>query len=116
MSSKASRHHRGDKHLRNGLKSIDRGDIVNFSDRGHLERITKMSFKGKQIEMSLLKHTPQFTEQDAVSIVKDLYGIQATAQPLPSERDQNFRMTAENGSRFVLKIANVLEDHTMLDC
>ena len=62
--------------------------------------------------MSLLKHTPQFTEQDAVSIVKDLYGIQATAQPLPSERDQNFRMTAETGSRFVLKIANVLEDPT----
>ncbi|MDH3797210.1 MAG: phosphotransferase, partial [Desulfobacterales bacterium] len=66
--------------------------------------------------MSLLKHTPQFTEQEAVAIVKDLYGIQATANPLPSERDQNFRMTAETGSRFVLKIANALEDPTMLDC
>jgi 4-aminobutyrate aminotransferase-like enzyme/Ser/Thr protein kinase RdoA (MazF antagonist) len=66
--------------------------------------------------MSLLKHTPHFTEQDAVSIAKDLYGIQATAKPLPSERDQNFRMTAEAGSRFVLKIANALEDPIMLDC
>jgi 4-aminobutyrate aminotransferase-like enzyme/Ser/Thr protein kinase RdoA (MazF antagonist) len=66
--------------------------------------------------MSLLKHTPQFTEQEAVAIVKDLYGIQATANPLPSERDQNFRMTAETGSRFVLKIANALEDPTMQDC
>jgi len=66
--------------------------------------------------MSLLKHTPQFTEQNAVSIVKDLYGIQATANPLPSERDQNFRMSAEAGGRFVLKIANALEDPTMLDC
>ena len=66
--------------------------------------------------MSLLKHTPQFTEPEAVSIVKDLYGIQAAAKPLPSERDQNFRITADTGSRFVLKIANALEDPTMLDC
>ena len=66
--------------------------------------------------MSLLKHSPQFTEKDAVSIAKDLYGIQATANSLPSERDQNFRMTAETGRRFVLKRANALEDPTMLDC
>ena len=66
--------------------------------------------------MSLLKHTPQFTEQEAVSIARDLYGIQATAAPLPSERDQNFRLTDETGRRFVLKIANASEDPTMLDC
>jgi 4-aminobutyrate aminotransferase-like enzyme/Ser/Thr protein kinase RdoA (MazF antagonist) len=66
--------------------------------------------------MPLLKHTPQFAEQDAVSIVKDLYGIQATAKPLPSERDQNFRMSAGEGGNFVLKMANALEDRTMLDC
>ena len=66
--------------------------------------------------MSLLKHTPQFTEQDAVSIAKDLYGLQATAKPLPSERDQNFRVSAGAAGHFVLKIANALEDRTMLDC
>jgi 4-aminobutyrate aminotransferase-like enzyme/Ser/Thr protein kinase RdoA (MazF antagonist) len=66
--------------------------------------------------MSLLKHTPQFTEQDAISIVKNLYGIDATAEPLPSERDQNFRMSAGAEGHFVLKIANALEDRTMLDC
>jgi 4-aminobutyrate aminotransferase-like enzyme/Ser/Thr protein kinase RdoA (MazF antagonist) len=66
--------------------------------------------------MSLLKHTPQFTEQDAVSIAKDLYGVRATAKPLPSERDQNFRMYAGEGGSFVLKMANALEDRTMLDC
>jgi 4-aminobutyrate aminotransferase-like enzyme/Ser/Thr protein kinase RdoA (MazF antagonist) len=65
--------------------------------------------------MSLLKHTPQFTEQDAVSIVKDLYAIHAAADALPSERDQNFLMLAAAGDRFVLKIANALEDRTMLD-
>ncbi len=66
--------------------------------------------------MSLLKHTPRFAEQDAVSIVQDLYGIQATAKSLPSERDQNFRMSAGEGGSFVLKMANALEDRTMLDC
>ena len=66
--------------------------------------------------MSFLKHTPQFTEQDAIAILKDLYDIQATADALPSERDQNFRMTTGLNGCFVLKIANALEDSTMLDC
>ena len=66
--------------------------------------------------MSLLKHAPQFTEQDAISIAKDLYGIEATAKPLPSERDQNFRMSAGADGNFVLKIANALEDPNMLEC
>ncbi len=66
--------------------------------------------------MSILKHTPQFTEKDAISIVKNLYGIEATADALPSERDQNFRMSAGSDGCFVLKIANALEDPTLLDC
>jgi 4-aminobutyrate aminotransferase-like enzyme/Ser/Thr protein kinase RdoA (MazF antagonist) len=66
--------------------------------------------------MSLLKHTPQFDEQEAVSIARNLYGIQASAKPLPSERDQNFYLSAGNGDSFVLKIANALEDRNMLDC
>ena len=63
-----------------------------------------------------MKHTPQFTEQDAISIARDLYGIDATARALPSERDQNFRMSAGAEKHFVLKIANALEDRTMLEC
>ena len=66
--------------------------------------------------MSFLKHTPQFTEQDAIAIMKDLYDIQATADALPSERDQNFRMSAGPKGSFVLKIANALEDPALLDC
>jgi 4-aminobutyrate aminotransferase-like enzyme/Ser/Thr protein kinase RdoA (MazF antagonist) len=65
--------------------------------------------------MTLLQHTPTYTGSDAISIVKHLYAIRATASPLPSERDQNFLMTAETGDRFVLKIANALENRTMLD-
>ena len=66
--------------------------------------------------MSFLKHTPQFTEQDAIAILKDLYDIQATADALPSERDRNFRMSTGLNGGFVLKIANALEDPNMLDC
>ncbi len=66
--------------------------------------------------MSLLKHTPQFTEKDAISIVKNRYGIRATADALPSERDQNFRISTGPDDQFVLKIANALEDANMLDC
>ena len=66
--------------------------------------------------MSFLKHTPQFTEQDAIAIMKDLYDIQATADALPSERDQNFRMSISSNGCFVLKIANALEELTLLDC
>lgn len=65
--------------------------------------------------MELLENAPQFNESQAVSVAKDLYGIEATAKPLPSERDQNFLMTTETGDRFVLKISNGLEDRIMLD-
>ncbi|MGD8883175.1 MAG: aminotransferase class III-fold pyridoxal phosphate-dependent enzyme [Desulfobacterales bacterium] len=101
------------------MKSSASRDIVKFlekvphhSDGSH----SGISFKRKRIDMSRLKHTPQFAEQDAVSIVKDLYGIRATAKPLPSERDQNFRMSAGEDGSFVLKMANALEDRAMLDC
>lgn len=38
------------------------------------------------------------------------YGIEASARPLTSERDANFLLTATDGSRFVMKIANAAED------
>ncbi|MGD8342993.1 MAG: aminotransferase class III-fold pyridoxal phosphate-dependent enzyme [Desulfobacterales bacterium] len=66
--------------------------------------------------MSFLKHTPQFTKQEASALLKDLYDIQATADALPSERDQNFRMSTRSNGCFVLKIANASEDPTLLDC
>ena len=39
-------------------------------------------------------------------LVYELYGIRGTAQPLPSERDQNFLITADTGEKFVLKVFN----------
>ncbi|MBK6709532.1 MAG: aminotransferase class III-fold pyridoxal phosphate-dependent enzyme [Chloroflexi bacterium] len=58
---------------------------------------------------------PQFSIQDAVRLARELYGLEATAVSLPSDRDQNFRLTAVSGSQFVLKIAAANEERDVLD-
>ena len=57
----------------------------------------------------LLEHTPRFSIAAATSLAEELYGIPATATPLPSERDQNFLLETQTSETFVLKIANALE-------
>lgn len=64
--------------------------------------------------MSLLRQAPQFTAAAAAALVRERYGIDAAASPLPSERDQNFRVRARDGAEFVLKIANAAEDLELL--
>jgi len=66
--------------------------------------------------MSILEHTPQFTEKEAISMTRNLFGMEATATLLPSERDQNFLMGKKSGERFVLKIANAMDQRERLDC
>src|SRR6266700_5373614 len=65
--------------------------------------------------MLLLEHTPRFETKAAALLAKKLYGIRGKATPLPSERDQNFLLTSESGEKFVLKIANALEDRALLE-
>lgn len=43
------------------------------------------------------------------------YGLQGELSPLVSERDQNFRLDATNGRRFVVKIANSAEPAQITD-
>ena len=52
---------------------------------------------------------PDLSAGDAERIAEEHFGIAATAKTLVSERDQNFRLEADDGSRFVLKIANAAE-------
>ena len=58
---------------------------------------------------------PAFTLQQAVDIARGHYGLDVTAAVLVSERDQNFRLASDNGKRYVLKIANALEDPVVTD-
>lgn len=65
--------------------------------------------------MTLLQHTPTFTQEQIVQLARQFFGFNTKAYPLPSERDQNFLLTAESGERFVFKIANATEDRAMLE-
>ena len=65
--------------------------------------------------MSLLKNAPSFSIAQAKTLAKSLYGITAVAKHLASERDQNFLLTNETGDKFVLKIANSLEQLSLLE-
>ena len=52
---------------------------------------------------------PRFSSEAAAALARDLFGLCGRLDPLTSERDQNFRLTAEDGRRYVLKIANAAE-------
>ena len=65
--------------------------------------------------MSLVQHAPSFDDAQAAAIAKEVYGVSGVVKELPSERDQNFLLTADSGHRFVLKIANSLEQHALLE-
>ena len=65
--------------------------------------------------MSIFDHIPVFSIEDAVCFAQEFYGLHVQATPLPSERDQNFLLQANNGDQFVLKIANGIEARTILE-
>lgn len=73
--------------------------------------------------MSLLQQAPQFALADAARLARDLYGLDAAASSLPSERDQNFLLVSKGDlgtrgpgtARYVLKIANAAENRAMLE-
>jgi Ser/Thr protein kinase RdoA (MazF antagonist) len=58
---------------------------------------------------------PAFSTAQAEEIAQRAFDLHASAQPLASERDQNFRLRAGDGSEWVLKIANPAEDPLILD-
>ena len=63
----------------------------------------------------MLEQSPRFTAADAERIARERYGRAGRARPLPSERDQNFLIEADDGGAFVLKIANALEERALLE-
>jgi 4-aminobutyrate aminotransferase-like enzyme/Ser/Thr protein kinase RdoA (MazF antagonist) len=65
--------------------------------------------------VSLLQQAPRFDIAEAVRLARELYGLDAAASPLPSERDQNFLLATTAGERFILKVANAAERVEMLE-
>jgi Ser/Thr protein kinase RdoA (MazF antagonist) len=52
---------------------------------------------------------PAFDAAEAVELLQEHYGLDATVSVLVSERDQNFRVRTGSGAAYVLKIANAAE-------
>jgi 4-aminobutyrate aminotransferase-like enzyme/Ser/Thr protein kinase RdoA (MazF antagonist)/murein DD-endopeptidase MepM/ murein hydrolase activator NlpD len=65
--------------------------------------------------VSLLAHAPRLTVHDAEHLARSLFGLDAGATMLPSERDQNFRLSAADGAGYVLKVANASERREILE-
>lgn len=65
--------------------------------------------------MSVFDQTPVFTTVELLPILQANYGLEGDLTSLPSERDQNFRLSCRDGRRYVVKIANAAEDLAALD-
>jgi Ser/Thr protein kinase RdoA (MazF antagonist) len=63
----------------------------------------------------VVKQAPRFNSRQAAKFAKTLYGLEGKLAALPSERDQNFMLSAPDGRGYVLKIANATESFEVLD-
>ena len=53
---------------------------------------------------------PDLSVDEAAGVARATFGVVGRAHPLVSERDQNFAITADDGSGWVLKVSNGAED------
>ncbi len=58
---------------------------------------------------------PAFSLSTASDLARQLYGVDAIATGLPSERDQNVLLQSAGGARFILKVANAAERPEVLE-
>ncbi|MBZ5728439.1 MAG: aminotransferase class III-fold pyridoxal phosphate-dependent enzyme [Acidobacteriia bacterium] len=65
--------------------------------------------------ITVVEKAPRFSQEDAIRLAAEFYGLRVTAEALTSERDQNFRLGDAAGAQFVLKIANAGEAVEVLD-
>lgn len=63
----------------------------------------------------IAEEAPEFPADAIISYAARHYGLDVTVRSLVSERDQNFRLQAADGRRFVFKIANAVEDPQVTD-
>ena len=58
---------------------------------------------------------PTLSPSDAEAIARSTYGLDASAEPLVSERDQNFRLTDADGGAWILKVSNAAEERAVVE-
>ncbi|MEI8057607.1 MAG: aminotransferase class III-fold pyridoxal phosphate-dependent enzyme [Actinomycetes bacterium] len=65
--------------------------------------------------MSLLDHTPTTEPAGAERIALAVYGIEAVATSLESERDRTFKLDATDGTTWIMKVSNSLDSYDILE-
>ena len=63
----------------------------------------------------IAENRPRFSPEEAAELARSLYGVSGDLRALPSERDQNFRLTTDDGEVFVLKISGAGEQRSILE-
>ena len=58
---------------------------------------------------------PDISEDEARSVLSRYYGLSGSLAPLEGERDRNFKVTAQDGRQFVLKISGLAESREAID-
>jgi 4-aminobutyrate aminotransferase-like enzyme len=58
---------------------------------------------------------PDLSADEASGIARSTFGVTGSVRPLVSERDQNFAISADDGSSWVLKISNSAEDRGVVE-
>ena len=58
---------------------------------------------------------PALSTADAEDVARALFGLDGSARPLVSERDQNFLLTDAAGAERVLKVSNAAEDRSVVE-
>jgi len=66
--------------------------------------------------LALRTSPPVFTAAEGERIARDTYGLAVSIQPLPGERDCNFRLRTADQREYVLKIVDVQAGADAMDC
>ena len=65
--------------------------------------------------MPEVRVAPPISSQEAARLARSLYGLDAIAQSLPGEYDDNFRLACSDSREFVLKIMHPAREHAFVD-
>ncbi len=66
--------------------------------------------------MTFVNHPrPTFSLDEAAEVLRQRFGVVGRLDGLPSERDQNFDVRADDGQSFILKIVNAAEPLTAIE-
>jgi len=83
---------------------------------GHPGSHKVMSESSSPHEIKFLdRNPPVFEDQKVRRVAAEFFGLEGEFEPLNSERDQNFHILTAQNEHYVLKIANVDEDPSVLD-